>query len=316
MGLSNIAPPIYYQYKNYINEIDLRPDSNPPFKKNNRNKSIKLDKNNTNNRYFNNQKEETIGNKNIKGIKFSSKETKNKALKKVKKVMAYNDEELNNLKYELAMKFDKRSYCQYYLSLLITKHDIMFTFFNKSDYNSKIVKIDLFLFNFSLNYTVNTLFFNDNTMHQIYEDKGSFNIIYQLPQIAYSFLISTVFNILLKMLALSEGLILYFKNQKNVKDLEVRANALDKKIKIKFALYFLLSTIFLLFFWYYISMFCAIYVNTQIHLIKDTLISFATSFIYPLVINLIPGIFRIPALSNPKNKSSYLYTLSKLLQMI
>ena len=316
MGLSNIAPPIYYQYKNYINEIDLRPDSNPPFKKNNRNKSIKLDKNNTNNRYFNNQKEETIGNKNIKGIKFSSKETKNKALKKVKKVMAYNDEELNNLKYELAMKFDKRSYCQYYLSLLITKHDIMFTFFNNSDYNSKIVKIDLFLFNFSLNYTVNTLFFNDNTMHQIYEDKGSFNIIYQLPQIAYSFLISTVFNILLKMLALSEGLILDFKNQKNVKDLEARANALDKKIKIKFALYFLLSTIFLLFFWYYISMFCAIYVNTQIHLIKDTLISFATSFIYPLVINLIPGIFRIPALSNPKNKSSYLYTLSKLLQMI
>ena len=230
--------------------------------------------------------------------------------------MAYNDEELNNLKYELALKFDKRTYCQYYISLLLTKHDIMFTFFNNSDYNSKIIKIDLFLFNFSLNYAVNTLFFNDNTMHQIYEDKGSFNIIYQLPQIAYSFLISTVFNILLKMLALSEGLILDFKKQKDTKNLEVRVNALDKKIKIKLALYFLLSTIFLLFFWYYISMFCAIYVNTQIHLIKDTLISFATSFIYPLVINLIPGIFRIPALSNPKNKSSYLYTLSKLLQMI
>ena len=63
-------------------------------------------------------------------------------------------------------------------------------------------------------------------------------------------------------------------------------------------------------------MFCAIYVNTQLHLIKDTLISFATSFISPLVINLIPGIFRIPSLSNPKNKRSYLYNLSKLLQMI
>ena len=319
MGLSNIAPPIYYQYKNYINEIDLRPDSNPPIKKNNRNrrnKSIKLDKNNINNRYFNNQKEETIGNEKIKGIKFSSKETKNKVLKKVKKVMAYNDEELNNLKYELALKFDKRTYCQYYLSLLITKHDIMFTFFNNSDYNSKIVKIDLFLFNFSLNYTVNTLFFNDNTMHQIYEDKGTFNIVYQLPQIAYSFLISMVFNILLKMLALSEGLILDFKKQKDIKDLEKRANVLDKKIKIKLSLYFLISTIFLLFFWYYISMFCAIYVNTQLHLIKDSLISFATSFISPLVINLIPGIFRIPSLSNPKNKRSYLYNLSKLFQMI
>ena len=153
-------------------------------------------------------------------------------------------------------------------------------------------------------------------MHQIYEDKGSFNIIYQLPQIAYSFLISTVFNILLKMLALSEGLILDYKKQKDIKDLQLRENALNKKIKIKLALYFLLSTIFLLFFWYYISMFCAIYVNTQIHLIKHTLISFATSFISPLIIILIPGIFRIPALSNPKSKNSYLYTFSKLFQMI
>ena len=79
----------------------------------------------------------------------------------------------------------------------------MFTFFNNSDYNSKIVKIDLFLFNFSLDYAINTLFFNDNTMHQIYEDKGSFNITYQFPQIAYSSLISAVFRIILKYVFLS-----------------------------------------------------------------------------------------------------------------
>ena len=319
MGLSNIAPPIYYQYKNYINEIDLRPDSNPPFKKNNRNrrnKSIKLDKNNINNRYFNNQKEETIGNEKIKGIKFSSKETKNKVLKKVKKVMAYNDEELNNLKYELALKYDHRTYCEYYISLLKTKHIILFTFFNDIDYNSKLIKIDLFLFNFSLYYAVNTLFFNDNTMHQIYEDEGSFNFVYQLPQIAYSSLISAVINILLKMLALSQGLILDFKQKKEKKDLEGREKSLEDKIKVKFILYFLFSTILLLFFWYYISMFCAIYVNTQLHLIKDTLISFGLSLLYPFGINLIPGIFRIPSLSNHKNKRSYLYNLSKIVQMI
>ena len=232
------------------------------------------------------------------------------------RVQKRNDEELNNLEYELALKLDKRTYCQYYLSLIITKHDIIFTFFNNTDDDSKIIKIDLFLFNFSLYYAVNTLFFSDNTMHQIYEDKGYFNIIYQLPQIVYSFLISTVINILLKMLALSGGLIIDFKKQKDKKDLEVRASALDKKIKIKFILYFLLSSIFLLFFWYYISMFCTIYVNTQLHLIKDTLISFVTSFISPLFINLIPGVFRIPSLSNKKNKRSYLYNLSKLFQMI
>ena len=217
--------------------------------------------------------------------------------------MAYNDEELNNLKYQLALKYDHRTYCEYYISLLRTKHIILFTFFNNTDYNSKLIKI-------------NTLFFNDNTMHQIYEDEGSFNFVYQLPQIAYSSLISAVINILLKMLALSQGLILDFKQKKEKKDLEKTKKSLEDKIKGKFILYFLFSSIFLLFFLYYISMFCAIYVNTQLHLIKDTLISFGLSLIYPFGLNLIPGIFRIPSLSNQKNKRSYLYNLSKIVQMI
>ena len=63
-------------------------------------------------------------------------------------------------------------------------------------------------------------------------------------------------------------------------------------------------------------MFCAIYVKTQLHLIKDTLISFGLSLLYPFGINLIPGIFRIPFLSIQKNKRTYLYNLSKIFQMI
>ena len=325
MGLSNIAPPVYFQYKNYINQIDIKNESNPPIKKNKKNKSIKSikiinDNNIRNTLNLNNHGKENDGdipdsvtriNRQNNSIK-----NKNKALKKTKEIMAYNDEELNNLKYELALKYDHRTYCEYYISLLKIKHIILFTFFNNTDYNSKLIKIDLFLFNFSLYYAVNTLFFNDNTMHQIYEDEGSFNFVYQLPQIAYSSLISAVINILLKMLALSQGLILDFKQKKEKKDLEGREKSLEDKIKVKFILYFLFSTILLLFFWYYISMFCAIYVNTQLHLIKDTLISFGLSLFYPFGINLIPGIFRIPSLSNQKNKRSYLYNLSKIVQMI
>ena len=63
-------------------------------------------------------------------------------------------------------------------------------------------------------------------------------------------------------------------------------------------------------------MFCAIYKNTQIHLLTDTLISFGLSFIYPFGIYLLPGMFRIPALSNHKNNRKCLYNFSKYLQML
>ena len=63
-------------------------------------------------------------------------------------------------------------------------------------------------------------------------------------------------------------------------------------------------------------MFCAIYVNTQIHLIKDTLISYFVSLFSPLLFNLIPAIFRILSLHNNKSKRKFLYTISKTIQMI
>ena len=120
---------------------------------------------------------------------------------------------------------------------------------------------------------------------------------------------------ILTLLALSNDDILNLKQAKLNDDIIKRRNSLWNKMKIKFILYFIISFIFLLFFWYYISMFCAIYKNSQYHLLKDTLISFGLSLIYPLGIYVLPGLFRIPALSNGKNKSKYLYDFSILLQM-
>ena len=54
--------------------------------------------------------------------------------------------------------------------------------------------------------------------------------------------------------------------------------------------------------------------NYQIYLIKDTVISFALSLVYPLIINLIPGIFRIISLK--KKDKKILYQISKVIQII
>ena len=54
--------------------------------------------------------------------------------------------------------------------------------------------------------------------------------------------------------------------------------------------------------------------NTQIHFIKDTIISLVTSLIIPFGINLIPGIFRIPSLKMKKAKGKCLYNFSSFLE--
>ena len=153
-------------------------------------------------------------------------------------------------------------------------------------------------------------------MHKIYENKGAFNFIYQIPQILYSSLISAVLGLLMNMLALSNDEIIDFKKNKSKEYIERKENDLKFKLKVKFILFFIFGFIFLLFFWYYLSMFGAVYRNTQAHLINDTLISFCLSLIYPFGICLIPGFLRIPALAYPEKKRIYLYRVSKLLQML
>ena len=243
--------------------------------------------------------------------------SKDEIIRRIKEIMAYNDEEMNNLSYNLALKIDKRKYYEYYLSLIKTNHIILFSFYNiKMDYNSKIIKINLFFVGFIVELFINALFFSDDTMHKIYVDEGKYNLLYQLVQIIYSTLISKVFSWLLNKFALSEGNILDFKQNKSKRHLNKRREKLEFWLRIRFILYFIISSIFIIFFWYYLSMFCAIYRNTQSHLITDTLLSFALSLLYPFIIYLLPGIFRIRALSDKEGKKKYIYNFSLFLQNI
>jgi len=229
-------------------------------------------------------------------------------------IMTLNDYELNSLNYEDAIKFDKRTYLLYYWSLLKTKHILLFAFVPSNDYNSTIIKICLFLFSFALYYSINGLFFTDSTIHEIYKEEGNYNFIYQLPQILYSTIISTIINIIIRFFSLTQKDVLKVKKQKINEDYQIKKMRLYKYLRIKFLYFFKISLAFLILFWYYISCFCLVYKNTQIHLLKDTLISFGLSLLYPLFINLIPGFFRIYSL-NKKNQNC-LYVISKLIQLI
>ena len=145
--------------------------------------------------------------------------------------------------------------------------------------------------------------------------EGSFNFLYNLPQIIFSAIISAVINIIIKLLAITENSFIEFRNRaKKEKQILILASKLKKIYNIKFIFFFIIDLIFLGWFWIYLSCFSAVYHNTQMHLIKDTLISFGTSFISPLAIYLLPGLFRIPALKNRNRK--IIYGISKIIQLL
>jgi hypothetical protein len=72
----------------------------------------------------------------------------------------------------------------------------------------------------------------------------------------------------------------------------------------------------MIFGWFYISCFCAVYTNTQLILMKCAIYSFAATCVYPFFICLIPPLFRNCALGDDKKDKKCLYEFSKIISYI
>jgi hypothetical protein len=329
--------------KNKISELVRgKIESNDNLKINKKHKTSRFDKmhfkikkerknsiNNSSKEIFNSKSKSNTFSVSDKILKFNNKMStlknditnhKSKNKNKIKKINSllykFSSEELNSLKYEDAIEFDKRTYFEYYMSLIRQKQLIIFSFFNKNDYNLFSIKLSLFLFSFSLYFTINALLFNDETMHKIYVNQGLLQYYFYLLHIVYITFISAFITLILKTLALSNKDMLKIKRIKSKKNALMESVKLIKTLNIRFNIYYIISFVLLIFFWYFISAFCAVYKNTQIILFENTLSSFALSLLYPFALNLLPGMFRIPALRAKSKDKKCLYIFSYLLSFI
>jgi hypothetical protein len=151
-----------------------------------------------------------------------------------------NDQELNSLEYKSAIQIDKRTYFQYYWALLKKKNILLFTFYPSNDYNLTTIKICLLLTSFSLHMTIHGFFFSDETMHDIHINYGSLPFTKQIPYLLYTSVISSVINMILRNISLSEKSIIDMKtnSQKNMKS---EKKIFFSNLKIKYIAFFIIN---------------------------------------------------------------------------
>ena len=121
---------------------------------------------------------------------------------------------------------------------------------------------------------------------------------------------------IIKYTFLSERNILEVKNQETYTQAYNISSKVENNLIFKYTIFFILGIIFLTIFWLFLSSFGAVYQNTQIILVENTLISFGISFVYPFFINIIPCIFRIYSLLDKNKNCSCIYKLSQFLQLL
>ena len=216
-----------------------------------------------------------------------------------------DDLDLNNLKYEKAVDLDKRTLFQIYRSRLKSKHMIIYTFFSWHNHNLIYIKVARFIFFICTSMAMNVIFFSDSSMHKLYIDYGVYNFLQQIPQIIYSSLVSLVIEILIGFLSFTDNNIYQIRQIEEFEPEKIKK--IFKNIKIKLIMFFVVTFLFFAFYWYLISSFCAVYTNTQVTYIKDSVSSFCLGLVYPFIIQFFFALLRIFALRDKNSCSSFLY---------
>jgi len=254
----------------------------------------------------------------FKKINMEQNQSKNKSKKEEKKEKKVeeklSDFELNDLEYAEAIELDKRHFGQIYWSTLMREHMILFTFFSWNDYNIVYIKIARFFFLVSTDMAMNVVFFSDDSMHKVYLNYGEYDFVQQIPQIIYSTAISQMLEVFLCFLSLTDKYFYEIKSLKNDKHMNQKIFRIFRCIKIKLIIFFVFTLILFAFYWFFVSAFCAVYKNTQITYIKDSVSSFLTGLLYPFALYLIPCLLRILSLYDvEKKRLNFIYELSDII---
>ena len=248
----------------------------------------------------------------------------------------YDDYELNNMDYQDASENDNRSCLRTYWSVLKRENYIFITFIACNDYNLFYVKIERFFILLCTEMTLNGLFFIHESMHRKYTEGQDFTFVQKLPQYIFTILVGDIIEVILCYLSMTDKHIYDIKDlvrtdknkNKNLEknDKKEKKDPNDKRelgekilnildcMKNKLAGFFIFTFFLFLFYWYFISAFCAVYQNTQIVFLRDSGISLLTSVLESLIIYAATTIIRtITLVRCCRKKLGCLYKLSDLI---
>ena len=225
----------------------------------------------------------------------------------------FTDFEMNTFTYKEAIGVDMRTFCQIYLSFVKYYHPFLFICYQAKDYNSIYIKLSLIFISISLHYFVNSLFISNSLLHEIYET-ASVDIGKFIPYIIISFIICYVLDILIRYISLSDNNIYSIYRESLYNNAKIRAAQVRKILLVKYIMFYTLGFASLLIFGYYLATFGAVYQNTQFILVKNFLISYAFSLVFPFIIIALPSVFRRFALKDSTRQ--WMFDLSRILQYI
>ena len=230
-----------------------------------------------------------------------------------------SNQSLHNYTFDEAIKYDKRNILRVAYIYLLSKQIIFKTIFQRSPLELFPIRFILFIFMFSCDLALNALFyFNDNISQKYHYAKSIFLFAFtnNITIIIYSTLLSYFLITLLSKLSNSSSAIrnvfesvekkIKFKpnykiNEKMKKNVNTKIEKILRCFKCKIIFLFIIITILILAFGYFVTAFCHVFSSTQTSWLLDTFLSILSRLIIELFFAFFFGkLYQISVRSNFK----------------
>ena len=264
---------------------------------------------------FNNNKNEKK-NKNDKDGGMSKKEYRTE-IKKIKDKYGIDEEEylktdLDDMDYDDAIKYDKRTFCQYFYDKFKANQIIMDTFFNPDDLKPVTIKVILLLLNIELYFVVNGLLYSENYISELFhsDKKDKFFSYFgrSISRFFYTTIVGGIISTIIEFLFVEEKKVkrVFLREKDNEEQVKYEISLIIQNVKKNYIIFIGISLFISLFSWYYICCFNNVYPRVKGEWIKSSI----TIIIIMQILSFLAGAFAaLIRLIAFKCKSERLYKL-------
>ena len=210
----------------------------------------------------------------------------------------YLKPDLDDLEYDDAIKFDKRTFCEFFIERLSEKQIIMNTFYYKENLKPKSIKIILFLLNIDLYFVINGFFYNEEYLSALFnsnKEETFFSYIARsFSNFVYATLVGVIIGTIIDCIFIEESRVkrTFLREKGNPVQLRYEISIITTKIKKRYIIFILLCFFISIISWYYVSCFNHVYPGVKIEWIKSSITIIIIMQIISILVVLLEGIVR------------------------
>ena len=186
--------------------------------------------------------------------------------------------ELNNIPYRQALRIDKRSIFQIFISVLTNQIEFISLFLYRNPYSHYTLTISVYLFELLLDLTMNCFLYTDDVVSEKYHNDGNLSMFTSLSLSFVSNIASSIIVFVISKLTnyteIVEAIINNVKDKKKYIENIVR---LFKYIRLRLGFFYVLELVFILIMTYYLFIFCTVYHKSQVSIMVNYIVGACTS---------------------------------------